>query len=218
MQEANSRLFLGSGASICQSRSGRFLLHSARKSLTWCEWEPEKEPKWKKQRLPGYNTLLWWGLPCSEVINWDPELRTEQTLEQWQSHQTPSHGTFVKKSRISATGSHFARSYNFLKNLDNGIKRMIFMGRELLPVQASSLDFVARLGSPSWSGLRFLSSFISSIHPTFVVAPSIQATWTAIQVCFSRCLESPACPHTTWRQLASSTASSSGSLLKCQSL
>ena len=91
-----------------------------------------------------------------------------------------------------------------------GIKGMIFMGRELLPVQASSLDFVARLGSPSWSGLHFLSSFISSIHPTFVVAPSIQATWTAIQVCFSRCLESPACPHTTWRQLASSTASSSG--------
>lgn len=142
-----------------------------------------REPKWKKLRLPGDNALLRWGSPYSEVINWDPEPRKEQTLEQWQSHKTPSHGMFVKKVKNLSHRESFCKSYNFLKSLDNGIRGTIFMGRELLSVQASSPDFVARVGSPSWSGPRFLSSFISSIHPTLVVELQVSKLLELLSKC-----------------------------------
>ena len=37
-------------------------------------------------------------------------------------------GRLSRKSRIPATGSHFARSYNFLKSLDNGIREQSSWG------------------------------------------------------------------------------------------
>ena len=182
-QEANSRLFLGSGARICQSRSGRFLLHSAKNLSHRVTGSLRREPKWKKLRLPDDNTLPQWGSPYSEVINWDPEPRKQQTLVQWQSHKTPSRGTFVKEVKNLSHREPFCKKLQLPKEPWQWHKGTIFMGRELLSVQASSLDFVARVGSPSWSGPSFLSSFISSSHPTLVVELQVSKLLELLSKC-----------------------------------
>lgn len=101
MQEANLRLFLGSGASICQSGSERFGLHLARKSLTQCNWELRKALSWRNWGSQVVRLCFkppWvCGLLHSEVINWDPEPREEETLERGQSHKLHHHRTFVKE-------------------------------------------------------------------------------------------------------------------------
>lgn len=142
-----------------------------------------REPKWKKLRLPDDNTLPQWGSPYSEVINWDPEPRKQQTLVQWQSHKTPSRGMFVKEVKNLSHREPFCKKLQLPKEPWQWHKGTIFMGRELLSVQASSLDFVARVGSPSWSGPSFLSSFISSSHPTLVVELQVSKLLELLSKC-----------------------------------
>lgn len=58
LQETNSRLFLGSRASICQSGSGRFLSQFLAKSLTHCNWESRRTFRMRTQKCQGANAWL----------------------------------------------------------------------------------------------------------------------------------------------------------------
>lgn len=88
LQEANSRLFLGSRASICQSGSGRFLLQFLAKSLTHSNWESRRTLRMGTQKCQGAKALLqaalclWHTQWRGGVMNCDPKWKVKQTSEQ----------------------------------------------------------------------------------------------------------------------------------------
>lgn len=83
LQEANSRLFLGSEASICQSGSGRFLSQFLAKSLTHSNWESRRTLRMGTQKCQGAKAWLqaalrlWHTQWRGGVMNCDPKRKVK---------------------------------------------------------------------------------------------------------------------------------------------
>lgn len=110
LQETNSRLFLGSGASICQSGSGRFLSQFLAKSLPHSNWESRRTLRMGTQKCQGANAWLqaalrlWHTQWRGEVMNCDPKWKVKQTSEQRQSYQLLCSRPFLWRSSTAGKG------------------------------------------------------------------------------------------------------------------